>query len=115
MKQADRDDGTSAARLSTNEREELRELRKKLRQMKQERDILAKEGNPTSRLGSLGRPKICRQDLPIHKSAPGRIPHLRYVPSSGGLHQWLLRMAHPPALEARPKRCDVNQANQADL
>ena len=37
-----RDDGKSAEGLSTDEREELRELRKKLRQMKQERDILAK-------------------------------------------------------------------------
>jgi transposase len=42
MKQADRDDGKTADRLSTDEREELRTLRKKLRQMKQERDILAK-------------------------------------------------------------------------
>jgi len=42
LKQADRDDGKSADRLSTDERDELRRLRKKLRQMKQERDILAK-------------------------------------------------------------------------
>jgi len=42
IKQADRDDGKSAEGLSTDEREELRELRKKLRQIKQERDILAK-------------------------------------------------------------------------
>jgi transposase len=42
IKQADRDEGKSAEGLSTDEREELRELRKKLRQMKQERDILAK-------------------------------------------------------------------------
>jgi len=42
IKQADRDDGKSADRLSTDERDELRRLRKKLRQMKQERDILAK-------------------------------------------------------------------------
>jgi transposase len=42
IKQADRDDGTRADSLSTDERAELRALRKKLRQMKQERDILAK-------------------------------------------------------------------------
>jgi len=42
IKQADRDDGTRADPLSTDERAELRALRKKLRQMKQERDILAK-------------------------------------------------------------------------
>jgi transposase len=42
IKQADRDEGKSAEGLSTDEREELRELRKKLRELKQERDILAK-------------------------------------------------------------------------
>ena len=42
LKQADRDEGKSAEGLSTDEREELQKLRKKLRQLKQERDILAK-------------------------------------------------------------------------
>ncbi len=42
IRKADRDDGKSAEGLSTDEREELRKLRKKLRQVKQERDILAK-------------------------------------------------------------------------
>ena len=42
IKKADRDEGKSAEGLSTDEREELRQLRKKLRQVKQERDILAK-------------------------------------------------------------------------
>jgi len=45
LKQADRDDGKRADRLSTDERDELRRLRKKLRQMKQERDILAMRRN----------------------------------------------------------------------
>lgn len=42
LKQADRDEGKSAEGLSTDEREELQKLRKKLRQLKQERDILAR-------------------------------------------------------------------------
>ncbi|MCS3665248.1 transposase [Salinibacter ruber] len=42
LNQADRDEGKSAEGLSSDEREELRELRKKLREPKQERDILAK-------------------------------------------------------------------------
>jgi transposase len=42
INQADRDEGKTAEGLSTDEREELRELRKELRQVKQERDILAK-------------------------------------------------------------------------
>ena len=74
LKQADRDDGKSADRLSTDERDELRRLRKKLRQMKQERDILAKRRNPAVRPGSLGRRAMYRQNLLIHKSASGRIP-----------------------------------------
>ena len=41
IKQAHRDEGKSAEGLTTDERKELRKLRKKLRQMKQERDILA--------------------------------------------------------------------------
>ena len=42
IKKADRDEGKSAEGLSADRREELRELRKKLREAKQERDILAK-------------------------------------------------------------------------
>jgi len=42
LNQADRDEGKSAEGLSSDEREERRELRKKLRELKQERDILAK-------------------------------------------------------------------------
>jgi len=67
IKQADRDEGKSAKGLSTDERKELRELRKKLRQMKQERDILA-NGRP------LGTAWFAREkgDLPPNSSSsPG--------------------------------------------
>ena len=42
LKQADRDDGNRSDGPTTEEKEEIRELRKKLRQVQQERDILAK-------------------------------------------------------------------------
>ena len=42
IKQADRDEGRTAEGLSTEEREELRRLRRENRQLKQEREILAK-------------------------------------------------------------------------
>lgn len=42
VKQADLDDGIRSDGLTTEEREELRRLRKELRELKQERDILAK-------------------------------------------------------------------------
>ncbi len=42
IKQADRDDGLSAAGLSSQDKEELRRLRRENRQLKTEREILAK-------------------------------------------------------------------------
>ena len=42
IKQADLDDGVRSDGTTTAEREELRKLRKELRRLKQERDILAK-------------------------------------------------------------------------
>ena len=42
IKQADRDEGRTAEGLSTKEREELRRLRREVRQLKVEREILAK-------------------------------------------------------------------------
>ncbi len=42
IKQADRDDGLSAAGLSSQNKEELRRLRRENRQLKTEREILAK-------------------------------------------------------------------------
>ena len=42
LKQADRDDGNRSDEPTTEEREEIRKLRKKLRQLQQERDILTK-------------------------------------------------------------------------
>lgn len=42
IKQADLDDGARTDGLTSAERDELRRLRKELRQLKQERDILAK-------------------------------------------------------------------------
>ncbi len=42
VQQADRDEGRSASGLSTKEREELRRLRRETRQLRLEREILAK-------------------------------------------------------------------------
>lgn len=42
VRQADRDEGRSASGLTTQEREELRRLRRETRQLRLEREILAK-------------------------------------------------------------------------
>ena len=42
VRQADRDEGRTASGLSTKERDELRRLRREIRQLRLEREILAK-------------------------------------------------------------------------
>jgi len=46
LKQADRDKGVRSDGPTTEEKEEIRRLRKKLRHLQQERDILATRRNP---------------------------------------------------------------------
>ena len=74
--------------LSTSERQELVELRRKLRQVQMERDILAKAGpslptTPTRRLSRLRAD--CRKS--------GRTTRAHHVQNPQGLCQWLLRLA----------------------
>ncbi len=62
---------------------------------------------------------MSRQNLPIlamsHRlGAPGRIPDQRDVSCPRRKPEWILRVAQAPALKARPKRRDVDQANQTD-
>jgi hypothetical protein len=54
--------------LSTDEREELRELRKKLRGLKQERDILAKQ-EPPGTAWFAPEKEMCLQNLRVHRCA----------------------------------------------
>ena len=48
VKQADRDEGRLADGLTTKEREEIHRLRRENRQLKMEREILAKAAAPVS-------------------------------------------------------------------
>jgi transposase len=80
---------TNAAPLSAKEREKLVELRRKYRQLQQERDILAKacvHGLPTT-----ARRRSHR--LRVDSSQPGRTPRTSHVPALERLYQWLLRLA----------------------
>jgi len=119
LKQADRDDGNRSDGPTTEEKEEIRELRKKLRQVQQERDILANrspwgtawfaretEDVPPKSSGS--------GDVSSPRRAPGRISYRRYVPCAGGFHQWLLRMAESISFPASPREFDAHRENQTD-
>jgi hypothetical protein len=55
-----------------------------------------------------------RQNLPVHRRAPGRIPDQRDVSRAPSFQERVLRMAKTPTLEASPKGRDVDRQNQAD-
>ena len=93
--QADRDEGRRSDGLTTQEREELRRLKRELRQVKLERDILAKAtARPTLRVGAPhGRPARSRPGVRVRERSPGDVPCAHDVPRAGSLHQRVLCMA----------------------
>ena len=77
-----------SAPLNAAERQELIELRRKLRQVQQERDILAKACAPGLQAKASRRPQRLRADC----RPPGRTICPRHVPTSPSLYQRLLRL-----------------------
>ena len=87
VKQADRDEGRSACGLTSEEREELRRLRRENKQLRLEREILAKAAAWFAR-------KIARyRGLRVRERPPGSLSSGHHVPSAGSLHQRVLRVA----------------------
>ena len=85
--QADRDEGRRSDGLTTAEREELRRLRRELKQVKLEREILAKAtARPTLRVGApLGRPARSHPGVRVRERSPGSVPCAHDVPRAGSL------------------------------
>ena len=94
VEQLDRDEGLRSDGLTTEERRELRELRRENKQFKLEREILEKP-----RSGSPGSPSRCRS-LRIREGAPGRLPGADDVQGARGVEVGLLRMEEARALGA---------------
>ena len=87
VKQADRDEGRSACGLTSEEREELRRLRRENKQLRLEREILAKVAAWFAR-------KTARyRGLRVRERPPGSLSSGHHVPSAGSLHQRVLRVA----------------------
>ena len=82
LRHADRDDGWWEDRLTSAEREEIGRLRRELKQLRLERDVLVKP-----RPGSLGRPTRVRLRLRVHQGESGRLSDCHDVPSAEGLHE----------------------------
>jgi transposase len=87
VKQYDLDAGVRSDGLTSPERGELRTLRREVKQLRIEREILKKP-----RPGSLRRPSQCLRSVRVHESQPGRVRRDKDVPSAGSLVQRLLRV-----------------------
>ena len=83
--QADLDGGRRTDGLTTQEREELRRLRRENEQLRMEREILKKAAP-----GFLRRPARCRIGVRVRESQPGELSGAADVPSAGCLPQRIL-------------------------
>jgi len=108
--QADRQEGrrevkTAAAAetaLSAAEREELARLRREVRQLRVERDILSRSAVGTHRVSAMGpgpglpaRPALSRPGFRVHEREPGPFPHRHDGARARRVQGRLLRLATP--------------------
>lgn len=105
-RQADRDEGRRDDGLTRAEREELRRLRRENRQLREDREILAKP-----RPGLLGRPSRAHGRVRIRESAPGLLQGVEDVPTAGCLLQWVLRLVSASGRCAGPSRRGTRRAD----
>ena len=90
VRQADLDEGHRDDGLTSNERDELRRLRRENRQLRWNARYLQKP--PPGLLGRLAR---YLQSIRVHESKSGPLPHRQGGPSARCLPERVLRLARP--------------------
>src|SRR5207249_9171306 len=109
MKQAALDAGERTDGLTTEERDELRRLRREVRQLREERAILSKAAAWFARRPIRSRPRIRVRD-----GTPGRPSDRHHVPRLGCLPQRVLRVARASIVEASAGRCEAERGDPGD-
>ena len=99
IRQADLDEGLRSDGLTTEARKEMRELKREVKRLRMERDILKKP-----RPGSRGRADRSPAGVCVHEGAPGHLPACGHVPGAGSLLQRVLRLAAASALGGGRRR-----------
>ncbi|MGD2123160.1 MAG: transposase [Gemmatimonadota bacterium] len=98
--QADLDEGSRADGLTRAERKEPRELRRKVKQMELEREILGKAAaRPTLRVGARLGSRLPFRSVRIREGESGRLPGSDDVSGVGGVAE-RRRRCMAPALNA---------------
>jgi transposase len=110
LAQAERDAGQGSDGLATDEREELRRLRRENKTLREELEILKKGRG----LGLPRRPARSRPRIRVRDGAPGHPSHRHAVPCPGGLSQRVLCVAAAAALGARPGRRHPGRPDPGD-
>jgi transposase len=105
-RQIDVDEGRAQG-LTSGEREELRRLRRELRTVTEEREIL-KRRRPSSRKAGPG------DDLPVHRRDEGRALDQDHVPRAGGQPVRFSRLGGARAVAAVGCRSGVERADRRD-
>jgi transposase len=108
IRQADLDTGKRTDGLTSEERTELFTLRKKMKQLTIEREILSKAAAWFAR-----RPRHCPRDLPTREEQSGQVPYFHDVPYAWGLHQRVLCVASPSAVCAQTTRRYVERSHRS--